>query len=73
MKKSRFFLLHSTCNPSKAAALEALHAEYVCYVRVCVQTMLDARRLTLPRSAKQDFFPAIGGAHAGWTPDGNLL
>ena len=57
MKKCRLFMLHPECNPGKIAALEALHAEYVLYVRICVQTMLDARRLTLPRSEKQDFFP----------------
>jgi NADPH-dependent glutamate synthase beta subunit-like oxidoreductase len=57
MKKSRFFMLHLECNPGKLASLEALHAEYVSYVRICVQTMLDARRLNLPRSEKQDFFP----------------
>jgi Putative transposase DNA-binding domain len=57
MKKSRFFMLHPECNPGKVAALEAIHAEYMAYVRICVQTMLDARRLNLPRSEKQDFFP----------------
>ena len=57
MKKSRFFMLHSECNPGKVTALEALHVEYVAYVRICVQTMLDTRRLRLPRSEKQGFFP----------------
>src|ERR1700690_3941040 len=50
-------MLHSECNSGKVAALEALHLEYIAYVRICVQTMLDARRLTLPRSEKQSFFP----------------
>jgi hypothetical protein len=57
MKKSRFFMLHSECNPGKLQALEALHAEYIAYVRICVQTMLDSHRLTMPRSEKQVFFP----------------
>jgi len=50
-------MLHPECNPGKLASLEALHVEYVSYVRICVQTMLEARRLTLPRSKKQEFFP----------------
>jgi hypothetical protein len=57
VKKSRFFMLHPECNPGKLQALEALHLEYVIYVRICVQTMLDAHRLNLPRSEKQGFFP----------------
>jgi hypothetical protein len=59
VKKSRLFLLHPECNPGKIRALEALHAEYVSYVRICVRTMLDARRLTLPRSNQKwrEFFP----------------
>jgi Putative transposase DNA-binding domain len=55
--KSRFFMLHPECNPGKIASLEALHAEYTAYVRICVQMMLEARRLNLPRSKKQGFFP----------------
>jgi len=50
-------MLHSECNPGKIQVLEALHAEYVVYVQICVQTMLEARRLNLPRSEKQNFFP----------------
>ena len=49
-------MLHPECNPGKIQSLEALHVEYIAYVRICVQTMLDARRLSLPRSEKQDFF-----------------
>ena len=56
MKKSRFFYLHPECNPGKIQSLEALHSEYVGYVRLCVQKMLDAHRLKLPRSEKQGFF-----------------
>ena len=50
-------MLHPECNPGKLQLLEALHYEYVAYVRICVQTMLDARTLTLSRSEKQGFFP----------------
>ena len=57
MKKCRFFLLHPECNQGKLDALEALHVEYVDYVRVCINLMFASRRLSLPRSAKQDFFP----------------
>lgn len=57
MKKSRHFYLHPETNLGKVAALEALHTEYVTYVRICVQTMLDNHRATLKRSEKQAFFP----------------
>lgn len=56
-QKSRFFLLHSQVNAGKVARLEALHLEYVTYVRVCIQAMLEERRLTLSRPEKQAFFP----------------
>jgi len=57
MKKSRHLYLHPETNPGKIAALEALHVEYVRYVRICVQIMLDNQRLSLKRSEKQVFFP----------------
>jgi hypothetical protein len=50
-------MLHKDTNSSKVARLEALHAEYVAYVRTCVQVMLDQRVYNLPKSAKQVFFP----------------
>jgi predicted RNA-binding Zn-ribbon protein involved in translation (DUF1610 family) len=37
--------------------MENLHSEYISYVRICVQTMLDNRRLSLRLSEKQAFFP----------------
>jgi len=49
--------LHPETNQGKIDALEALHAEYVSYVSICVETMLSARRLNLKRSEKQVFFP----------------
>ena len=55
--KCRILVLHKEVNQGKVARLEALHAEYVSYVRICVQAMLDASRLTLPKSEKQAFFP----------------
>ena len=55
--KSRFFHLHPEVNPGKIDRLEALHAEYVSYTRVCVQTMIEGRRLNLYKSEKQVFFP----------------
>jgi len=61
MKKSRHLYLHSETNPGKVAALEALHVEYVSYVRICVQHMLDNHRLNLKRSEKQAFFPKAEG------------
>ncbi len=61
MKKSRFFLLHSECNQGKIDALEALYVEYRAYVEVCIQALFDARKLSLPRSAKQGFFPEAEG------------
>jgi hypothetical protein len=57
VKKSRHFYLQLETNPGKVAALEALHAEYVKYVRICVQHMFDKHRLNLNRSEKQSFFP----------------
>ena len=57
MKKSRHLYLHPETNTGKIAALEALHVEYIKYVRTCVQTMLNGQRLNLKRSEKQTFFP----------------
>jgi len=57
MKKSRHPYLHPETNPGKVASLGALYAEYIRYVRICVQTMLKYRRLNLKRSEKQSFFP----------------
>ncbi|MFH1465881.1 MAG: hypothetical protein ABIO70_15950, partial [Pseudomonadota bacterium] len=56
--KCRILMLHPATNAGKIALLEAIRAEYVAYVRICVQTMLDRRVHTLPRSAKQAFFPS---------------
>ena len=55
--KCRILMLHKETNPGKVGRLEALHVEYVAYVRICVQTMLDQRVYNLPKSAKQVFFP----------------
>ena len=44
-------------NVGKVERLEVLHREYVAYVCICVQAMLDGRRLNLARSEKQAFFP----------------
>lgn len=55
--KCRIFRLHKDTNLAKLAGLEALHREYVAYVRICVQTMLDQWVHNLPKSAKQAFFP----------------
>lgn len=55
--KCRILMLHRDTNPGKIERLEALHREYVAYVRLCVQTMLGARRHNLARSEKQAFFP----------------
>lgn len=55
--KCRMLMLHRDTNPGKVERLEALHREYVAYVRLCVQTMLDTRRYNLARREKQAFFP----------------
>ena len=57
MKKCRFFMLHPETNVGKIATLEALHAEYTAYVRICVDHMIAQHRMRLPLSAKQAFFP----------------
>jgi predicted RNA-binding Zn-ribbon protein involved in translation (DUF1610 family) len=56
-QKARFFLLHPEVNAGKVERLEDLHQEYISYVKVCVQAMIDGRRLSLARSEKQAFFP----------------
>ena len=45
MKKSRFFYLHRDTNKFKAEALEALYSEYVAYVSVCKDKMLESHVL----------------------------
>jgi len=60
-QKARFFLTHPEINQGKINRLEALHFEYVAYVRICVRHMLDGKRLNLARSEKQAFFPAATG------------
>ncbi|MBU0552768.1 hypothetical protein KJ940_14960, partial [Myxococcota bacterium] len=55
--KCRILMLHKDTNQGKVARLEALHVEYVAYVRICVQHMLDQRAYSLPRAEKQAFFP----------------
>ena len=57
MKKCRFFYLHEGCNKGKFEALEALHSEYLSYLKVCIQVMLKNRILNMPRSKKQGSFP----------------
>ena len=56
-QKARFFSLHPGVNAGKVERLEALHREYVSYVRICVRAIFDGRRLNLARSEKQAFFP----------------
>jgi putative transposase len=60
MKKSRFFYLHEGCNKGKIEALESLHAEYLVYLKICIQVMLKNRVLTVPLSKKQTSFPKAG-------------
>jgi hypothetical protein len=55
--KCRLLYLHPETNPGKIECLERLHREYVAYVHICVQHMLDKRRYTLKKSEKQAFFP----------------
>jgi len=54
-KKSRFFYLHPDCNDGKIGKLEELHEEYLIYLSICIQTMLDAH--LIPRSEKKLVFP----------------
>ncbi len=56
MKKMRLFMLDPRCNEGKVARLEALHAEYVGYVRACVGQMVASRCYQMPQSAKRQFF-----------------
>jgi hypothetical protein len=57
MKKSRFFYLHEGCNKKKLEALDALQAEYLSYLKICIQVMLKNRILNMPLSKKPDSFP----------------
>lgn len=59
--KCRVLMLHKDTNEGKVARLEALHAEYIHYVRICVQTMLDQRTYNIAPSEKQAFFPRSEG------------
>lgn len=54
--RCRLLYLHPETNQGKIERLEALHREYVSYVRICVQAMLDACKYTLSKSEKQAFF-----------------
>ena len=56
-KKARFFILSPIVNQSKVERLEALHAEYVKYVQVCVDKMVSEKRMSLAKSEKKSFFP----------------
>ena len=59
-EKARIFMLHPGCNPGKLLTLEAVHAEYIKYVRLCILCMLDANVLTLNTKNNkllQAFFP----------------
>ena len=38
-------MLHPGCNSGKINVLEALHAEYVAYVQICIRIMLEAHKL----------------------------
>ena len=60
LQKSRFLHLHPQVNTGKSTRLEALHNEYVAYVRICVLHMLTKRRPNLPKSEKQDFSQRCG-------------
>jgi len=55
--KCRLLHLHREVNPGKLERLEALHREYVAYVRLCVETLLEKRRYLLRRSEQREFFP----------------
>ena len=57
MKKSRFCMIHPETNQGKIEQLEALQQEYVAYVRICVQTMLDSHCFNMPKSDMQKIFP----------------
>lgn len=60
MKKSRALYLHPDVNRGKVEQLDTLHAEYVRYVRLCVARMVESRRLAVPMSQRQSFFPPAG-------------
>lgn len=55
--KCRFFMLHKQTNKLKLERLEYLHREYVSYVRLCVNHMIEQKTYTLSKSQKKSFFP----------------
>jgi IS605 OrfB family transposase len=56
-KKCRLMYVPRNVNPSKLKKLEELHAEYVAYLRICVEQMLSRHTLSMIPSQLQIFFP----------------
>ena len=51
-------MLSPVVNKDKILRLEALHAEYIKYVQVCVDKMVSEKRMSLAKSEKKAFFPS---------------
>lgn len=57
MKKSRTLMVDAGANAGKLAKLEALHVEYLRYLRTCVGTLIAARRTGITKKEFKTFFP----------------
>ena len=57
MQKSRFIYLHAEANAAKVAALEELQVEYSKYLELCVNLMIDSRKMSVDLRDRRTFFP----------------
>jgi hypothetical protein len=57
VKKSRSLFVLADCNRGKQSALHALHAEYLRYLRACIDRLIEARQCSIPKRDLRSFFP----------------
>ena len=58
MKKSRFLYLHPEANEGKIASLEELQVAYTAYLKICIESMIQAHRFSVLLREKREFFPS---------------
>ena len=57
VKRSRSLYVHPEANVGKIRQLEELHVEYRRYLQACIDGMISARRMKVPRGELLRFFP----------------
>lgn len=57
MKKSRFIHFSKKVNQSKLTFLDALHRAYLDYLKICVNLLIDQKKLNLHITKHAEFFP----------------